>query len=230
MQKNQKAQCNKCKRRENACYTLETYNQFEVLEGEDEDNNNMNSGNENEPARIELQASVVSNRWNRMCKTRRKGINTLVEILPAGVNKMEELPEWEEIEMAVDSGATETVVGEDMIKGVETKPGEATRRGVQYEVASGDLIPNLGEKNFLAYGEQGQARAIKAQVCEVNKALMSVSRMVQAGNKVVFSKSGSYVEDESTKEKIPLREQGGMYMLKLWIKNQPFQRQAEESW
>ena len=143
---------------------------------------------------------------------------------------MEELQEWEEIEMAVDSGATETVVGEDMIKGVETKPGEATRRGVQYEVASGDLIPNLGEKNFLAYGEQGQARAIKAQVCEVNKALMSVSRMVQAGNKVVFSKSGSYVEDESTKERIPLREQGGMYMLKLWVKNQSFQRQAEETW
>ena len=82
----------------------------------------------------------------------------------------------------------------------------------------------------MAYGEEGQARAIKAQVCEVNKALMSVSRMVQAGNKVVFSRSGSYVEDEATRERIPLREQGGMYMLKLWIKNQSFQRQAEETW
>ena len=132
--------------------------------------------------------------------------------------------------MAVDSGATETVAGEDMIKGVETKPGEATRRGVQYEVASGELIPNLGEKNFLAYGEHGQMRAIKAQVCEVNKALLSVSRMVQAGNKVVFAGSGSYVEDETTGERIPLREQGGMYMLKLWVKNQSFQRQAEEAW
>ena len=132
--------------------------------------------------------------------------------------------------MAVDSGATETVVGEDMIKGVETKPGEATRRGVQYEVASGELIPNLGEKNFLAYGEQGHARTIKAQVCEVNKPLLSVSRMVQAGNSVVFSRSGSYVEDETTGERIPLREQGGMYMLKLWIKNQSFQGQAGETW
>ena len=68
---------------------------------------------------------------------------------------MEELQEWEEIEMAVDSGATETVVGDDMIKGEKTKPGEGTRRGVQYEVASGELIPNLGEKNFVAYGEGG---------------------------------------------------------------------------
>ena len=143
---------------------------------------------------------------------------------------MEEMQEWEEVEVAVDSGATETVVGEDMIKGVETKEGEAARRGVQYEVASGELIPNLGEKSFLAYGEQGQVRAIKAQVCEVNKALLSVSRMVQAGNKVVFSRSGSYVEDETSGERIPLKEQGGMYVLKLWVKNQTFQRHAEETW
>ena len=97
-------------------------------------------------------------------------------------------------------------------------------------MASGELISNLGENNFIAYGEQGQARSIKAQVCEVNKPLLSVSRMVQAGNTVVFSRSGSYVEDENTRERIPLREQGGMYMLKLWIKNQSFQRQAEETW
>ena len=123
----------------------------------------------------------ASRRWGRRkAKCMRKSINTLREILPVRVNSMEEQQEWEEIEMAVDSGATETVVGEDMIKGVETKAGEATRRGVQYEVASGELIPNLREKNFLAYGEQGQARAIKAQVCEVNKPLLSVSRMVQA--------------------------------------------------
>ena len=160
----------------------------------------------------------------------KEAIHTLVEITPVGVNSMEEAQEWEQVEMAVDSGATETVVGEDMIKGVETKAGEATRRGVQYEVASGELIPNLGEKRFLAYGEEGQVRAIKAQVCEVNKALLSVSRMVQAGNRVVFSRSGSYVEDENTGERISLREQGGMYMLKLWVKNESFQRQAEESW
>ena len=67
-------------------------------------------------------------------------------------------------------------------------------------------------------------------MCEVNKALLSVSRMVQAGNKMVFSGSGSYVEDETSGERIPLKEQGGMYMLKLWVKNQTFQRHAEEMW
>ena len=115
-----------------------------------------------------------------------------------------------------------------MLPGIETKPGEGTRRGVQYELASGDRIPNLGEKNFTAFGDEGQARNIKAQVCDVNKPLMSVSKMVQANNTIVFSKRGSYIEDDFTKERLPLREHGGMYMLKLWVRNQSFQGPAEQ--
>ena len=125
---------------------------------------------------------------------------------------------WEEIDMAIDSGATETVVGEGMLESIETVEGEAYRKGVQYEVARGTLIPNLGEKRFVAMGEGGQLRKMKAQVCEVNKALLSVKRVVQAGNRVVFDQEGSYVEDTYTGERMPLREEGGMYMLKLWVR------------
>ena len=41
---------------------------------------------------------------------RKEALHTLVEITPVGVNAVEEAQEWEEVEMAVDSGATETVV------------------------------------------------------------------------------------------------------------------------
>ena len=126
--------------------------------------------------------------------------------------------EYEEIEMAVDSGATETVVGEDMLQSVETKEGEASRKGVQYEVASGTLIPNLGEKKFVAVGEHGEMRRMTAQVCEVNKALLSVSKMVRAGNRVVFEEEGSYAEDRKTNERMYFKESAEMYMLKLWVK------------
>ena len=80
----------------------------------------------------------------------------------------------------------------------------------------------MGEKSFGACTNAGTLLKLTAQVTEVSKALLSVSRMVQAGNMVVFAKSGSYVEDETTGERIPLREQGGMYMLKLWIKKPVF--------
>ena len=126
--------------------------------------------------------------------------------------------EWEELDMAVDSGAAETVIGDEMLASVQLQEGEACRRGVQYEVASGTLIPNLGEKRFVAVGEQGEMRKMTAQVCEVNKALLSVSKVVNAGNRVVFEAEGSYVQDRTTMEKMYLKEVGGMYMMKMWVK------------
>ena len=149
--------------------------------------------------------------------------------MPSGLNAVEEVaPEWEEIEMAVDSGASESVVSEDMLNGVETLEGKAKKMGVQYEVADGTLIPNLGEKKYVAVSDAGVARHMKSQVCEVNKALLSVHRCVQAGNKVVFAASGSYIEDETSGETMPLTEKGGMYMLRLWVKAQGFGGPAGE--
>jgi len=142
--------------------------------------------------------------------------------MPEGLKSVEEAPEWEAIEMAVDSGASESVVSEEMLTRVTTVEGDAQKKGVQYEVADGTLIPNLGEKKFVAVSDGGVTRQMKAQVCEVNKALLSVHRVVQAGNRVVFSASGSFVQDEQTGETMELVEKGGMYMLRLWVKAQGF--------
>ena len=60
-------------------------------------------------------------------------------------------------------------------------------------------------------------KSLTAQVCDVNKALLSVRRIVENGHKVVFDQSGSYIEDKSSGEKMWLREEGGMYMLKMWV-------------
>ena len=131
---------------------------------------------------------------------------------------MEEVA-WEELELAIDSGASETVVGDGMLKTVEVKEGTAKKRGVHYEVADGTLLPNLGEQEFMAVGEEGMVRRMKAQVCDVNKALLSVRRVTQMGNKVVFEPGGGggYIENESTGEQLRFKENGGMYALKMWI-------------
>ena len=114
-------------------------------------------------------------------------LKMLGTVVPQGVNIVGQAEEeYEEIEMAVDSGATETVVGLDMLSSVELKDSEGSRKGVKYEVADGTLIPNVGEKRFVVEGEEGYERKMTAQVCDVNKALLSVSKMVKAGNKVVF--------------------------------------------
>ena len=61
---------------------------------------------------------------------------------------------WEVLEMALDSGAAETVGSEDMLASVDIQEGEAKKKGVQYEIADGTLIPNLGEMKFVAVTEE----------------------------------------------------------------------------
>ena len=166
---------------------------------------------------------------NRMARrnSEQLGLGRLETILPEGVNSIGVNGEWEEIEMAVDSGASETVVNEDMIGTVEVVEGEASKRGVKYEVATGVQIPNLGEKRFEAESEEGVRRSITAQVCDVNKALLSVHRVKKAGNRVVFEddeqgNDASYIECRETGEKMWMRENKGMYMLKLWVRKARF--------
>jgi len=140
-------------------------------------------------------------------------------ILPEGLNPVTLKGEWEMIELAVDSGATETVVSEDMLKSVETKESWGSKKGVEYEVANGDTIPNLGEKKFHGVTENGITRNLTAQVCEVNKALLSVKKIIAAGNRVVFDEEGSFIEDKSTGERMWMKDEGGMFMLKMWVKS-----------
>ena len=140
---------------------------------------------------------------------------------PDGLNTVAE-PEWEEITLYVDSGATETVIGEQMLRSIKKLEGLAKQRGVRYEIANGISIPNLGEKIFKGFTEDGKEKTITAQVCEVNKALLSVSKAVKAGNRVVFDPEGSYIESKTTGERTWLTEENGMYALKVWVKATPF--------
>ena len=147
-----------------------------------------------------------------------ESLNPLSTIEPANLCPISEHEGWEVIDLAVDSGASETVIPANLVQSVGLTPSDASKRGVQYEVANGERIPNLGEKAFTGYTDkEGYCRGIRAQVCDVSKPLLSVSRLVKAGNAVVFAPTGSFVEDGHTGERIMLEEQGGMYNMRLWV-------------
>ena len=83
-----------------------------------------------------------------------------------------------------------------MLSTVEIKEGAASKRDVEYEVATGELIPNLREKKFQAVSQDGVTRSITAQVCAVNKALVSVQRVIRAGNRVEFDEEETYIRGQ----------------------------------
>ena len=57
-------------------------------------------------------------------------------------------------------------------------------------------------------------------MCSVNKALLSVRKVVSAGNRVVFDSKGSYIENTKTGERMHLQDKQGMYVLKVWTKGE----------
>ena len=144
-------------------------------------------------------------------------IKPIITIEPEGINRIAGDGQWEEIELSVDSGATESVVPDNMPQSIPTRPGAAHKRGVQYEVANGERIPNEGEKRFQAWTEEGQEKRMVMQVCEVNQGLLSVSKAVAAGNRIIFDKEGSYIVSKASGEATKLEEKNGMYVLKLWV-------------
>ena len=121
---------------------------------------------------------------------------------------------FEEIELAVDSGATETVVGEKMLSSINTKSG---RKGVRYETATGDIVENLGQKEFVSVTDDTEmTRSMTAQVAEgVTKRLLSVIKAMEAGNRVVFDEDGSYIVDKQTGEWTSMYKKDGLMQIKL---------------
>ena len=69
--------------------------------------------------------------------------------------------------MIVDSGASGTVVGMNMVKAVEATN---VKSGIPFKLADGSRTPHMGEKTFKAYTEQGHLRHMVAAVTDVDDA------------------------------------------------------------
>ena len=94
-------------------------------------------------------------------------------------------------------------------------------------MADGHTIENKGEKRVKVLTEEGLERRIVGQVCDVNKSLLSVRKVCEAGSTVVFKKGHGWIEDDKTGERVWMQEREGMYVVKMWVpKDQGFQRQG----
>ena len=59
------------------------------------------------------------------------------------MNTLQEPDEWEEVEMIVDSGASGTVVGTNMVRAVEAKN---VKDNVTFKLADGSRTPHMGKR------------------------------------------------------------------------------------
>ena len=94
---------------------------------------------------------------------------------------------------------------------------KGARPDVKYEVADASYIEHLGEKNFTAIRDAGLEHYMTDQVTDVNNALLSVSKIVSKGCRVVFDEDSSYIENKSSGDWVPLEQRNGMYVLRMWV-------------
>ena len=100
---------------------------------------------------------------------------------------------WEEINITIDSGEMDTAGPKEVGRGFPVRPTEASKKGVFYRAANNTNIAIHGKKALRGYTNEGSEIALDMQIADVKKALGSVRRMCEAGNKVVFDDEGSYI-------------------------------------
>jgi hypothetical protein len=91
-------------------------------------------------------------------------------------------------------------------------PGQAVQgQRMRLEAANGTEIQQYGRKKIaFEINDTKRPCAMDFVVTDVTKPLAAVSAIVEAGNTVVFSKAGSYIENTASGERIRLKcEKGG---------------------
>ena len=175
--------------------------------------------------------TVMDRQWKQWAKEQEEiTLSPLTKVVPERLSRMgnrsdgNEYPGWTLVEFTVDSGATETVMGLSQLSQVPLQK-SSTSHGARYEVANGAIIENQGERRFIGVcfdcegNARGIARRFTAQVCDVNKALLSVGRLEDAGYEVKFGGRGrSWIRDNLTGEKMMMDKRGHSYILELWVR------------
>ena len=100
-----------------------------------------------------------------------------------------------------------------------------SRVGIEYEVANGGVVVNLGEKQAEMITKLGNKNSMlmSFQVVKVHKPLLAVSRLVEAGHKVLFDKVDPHILLVGG-EKMPMTCHDGTYEVEIWIRNPGFAR------
>ena len=114
------------------------------------------------------------------------------------------------LEVAVDSGAEESVWPAKMLQEIPTVKGEGGRK--KFLVANGQEMGHYGQKKIKFGGETGSVKTMSFEVTDDTKPLVAVRRIMEKGNEVHFGKE-CYIRNVHTGERIPMRRKGGSYVI-----------------
>ena len=124
---------------------------------------------------------------------------------------------WSRVDCVLDSGAADSVCPRSMAPHFRIDDTEASRAGVYYTAADGGRIANLGETTVPVAMENGLRTSATFQVADVSRPLMSVGKVCEMGNRVLFGAGGGYILNVATGSATPFYKRDGVYIFTVWI-------------
>ena len=124
------------------------------------------------------------------------------------------IEENKKIKFTVDSGAAETVCKKSDAKDFPTIYG-GSESLTKYIMPNGEIVENDGEKHLKVKIAEGEKFIVRTQLTDVRKPLMSVSKVCDEGNIVVFNQNGEYIQSEKTGKKTSFSREGNVYALEM---------------
>ena len=197
-------------------------NMFSVLAEGDVDEQEPMKVNVKHPFKVEQAIAAVP--CNQK-KPRRRW--TKVELGAVGIRKCTEISHVlpaDQMELTIDSGAGENVMPEYMAPSTPVQ--ESKEAGVLYTAANGDTMPNRGCKRVKITTKEGQLRTMNMQVTDVNRALMSVAKICDAGHTVTFTNEGGVIRNNKSGEETKFRRENNVYRMRVKINEPGFTRQG----
>ena len=130
--------------------------------------------------------------------------------------------------LTVDSGAADHVMPLSWLTWIVMTMSLGALRGLHYVSASGGRLPNLGERKVDFLTEEGTWGSIVCQIAGINKPLLSVSKLINDGWRVVFDEDECFMLHKDSKKQIAIKREGGVFVVDAYV-NGPepgFTRQA----
>ena len=150
--------------------------------------------------------------WKKV-ENRRRNRRSLI----GSVEKKDE-GAWSQVSVKLDSGAVATVGPKKAAPNVAMVESYGSKNGKEYRTASGQSIPNRGEKRLEWQDKTGGVGCMTMQVTDVTSVLASVSKICDAGNEVMFTSGGGFIKNQKTGRKTEFTRRGGIYELDIWVK------------
>ena len=124
------------------------------------------------------------------------------------------------VEAVLDSGAANSVTNKTTFD-AEIKPSEMSKAGKKYRGPDGSRIPNFGQQDVQFVTDEGFKCGLTMQVADVERPLIAVSHLSEAGNDVILNKSGGKVVNLKTGKTIAVHRKGNLCVLRMWVKKGP---------